>query len=580
MTLRTQLLLAFAYVLLLIIVALEVPLALNLARRIDAEVKNDAATQAFVVAANASGRIDRPQRLAEIVRLSGNDLGARVIVVNKSGRLLADSTVRNARRLSYASRPEIHTALGGGRAQGSRHSDTLGQDLLYTAVPVTSNGNVVGAVRVTQSLGAVHAKVRRGVLALVAIGGFALVVGLAFAWFLASSLSKPLRSLAATARRVEAGDLSARAEAAGANEQREVAAAFNDMTERLELVLAAQREFVANASHQLRTPLTGLRLRLESARGKAGAGASRELVAAEQEVERMAGLLTSLLTLARDGDEPGGGPDRIARAGGRARTRALGPDRRAGRPGARTRGRRRRHDRLLGRGPGDSAGQPDRERAALLAVARPGRLGSRRRRGVVGRPRRRARPGGGRGDPALRALRARPRGQRQLGNGPGARDRADAGAPLARDRLARQPGRGRHARRGALPGCGYRAGKMGRSLVVALLALLGLLCAAGMGYAAYVVSRGSVAVPVTRLQPSPQQLTPAGVRNPPRATTRTRATTSTSATATTTTATATVDDHGGRRGRGSGSGSDDGGGGSSGGGSGSSGRGGGHGGDD
>jgi uncharacterized membrane protein YgcG len=121
---------------------------------------------------------------------------------------------------------------------------------------------------------------------------------------------------------------------------------------------------------------------------------------------------------------------------------------------------------------------------------------------------------------------------------------------------------------------------MGRSLVVALLALLGLLCAAGMGYAAYVVSRGSVAVPVTRLQPSPQQLTPAGVRNPPRATTRTRATTSTSATATTTTATATVDDHGGRRGRGSGSGSDDGGGGSSGGGSGNSGRSGGHGGDD
>ena len=285
-------------------------------------MKNDAATQAFVVAANASGRIDRPQRLAEIVRLSGNDLGARVIVVNKSGRLLADSTVRNARRLSYASRPEIHTALGGGRAQGSRHSDTLGQDLLYTAVPVTSNGNVVGAVRVTQSLGAVHGKVRRGVLALVAIGGFALVVGLALAWFLASSLSRPLRSLAVTARRVEGGDLSARADAAGAKEQREVSAAFNDMAERLETVLAAQREFVANASHQLRTPLTGLRLRLESARAKAGAGSSHELEAAEQEVERMAGLLTSLLTLARDGDEPGAGQTvSLARAAERAHER-------------------------------------------------------------------------------------------------------------------------------------------------------------------------------------------------------------------------------------------------------------------
>ena len=322
MSLRLQLLSAFAYVLLLIIVALEVPLALNLARRIDAEVKNEAATQAFVVSAGASGRMKQPRKLSQLVRRAGADLGARVIVVDAQGRLRADSTVAVVKPISYASRPEIKTARAGGRAQGERHSQTLGQDLLYTAVPVTSNGRVIGVVRVTQSLGAVHSKIRRGVLALVAIGAFALVVGLALAWFLASSLSRPLRNLASTARRLESGDLTARAEAAGAQEQREVSAAFNDMAERLEVVLAAQREFVANASHQLRTPLTGLRLRLESARGKAGRDAVRELEAAEQEVERMARLLTSLLTLARDGDKPGKGhPVSLARAAERAHER-------------------------------------------------------------------------------------------------------------------------------------------------------------------------------------------------------------------------------------------------------------------
>jgi hypothetical protein len=102
---------------------------------------------------------------------------------------------------------------------------------------------------------------------------------------------------------------------------------------------------------------------------------------------------------------------------------------------------------------------------------------------------------------------------------------------------------------------------MGRSLVVATLALVGLLCAAGMGIAAYVVSRDSVAVPVTQLQPAPQQLTPAHVRRVVRTHSRPIEHTPT-ATRTVAPPTTTVDDHGGR------------------GGSDNSGRGGGHGGDD
>ncbi len=103
---------------------------------------------------------------------------------------------------------------------------------------------------------------------------------------------------------------------------------------------------------------------------------------------------------------------------------------------------------------------------------------------------------------------------------------------------------------------------MGRSLAVVALALVGLVCAAGMGYAAYFVSRGSVAVPVTRLQrTTPANLTPSRVREhfaprtkaPPR-------TTTTFAPPPPPSPTTTTDDHG-RRGRGGsgggGHGSDD-----------------------
>ena len=110
---------------------------------------------------------------------------------------------------------------------------------------------------------------RRDVIALLALGAAVLALGLALAWAIAGSLSRPLRGLARTARRIAGGDLQARAVPTGSSEQVEVANAFNDMTERLVRALDAQRDFVANASHQLRTPLTGLRLRLEAASLKA-----------------------------------------------------------------------------------------------------------------------------------------------------------------------------------------------------------------------------------------------------------------------------------------------------------------------
>jgi signal transduction histidine kinase len=141
------------------------------------------------------------------------------------------------------------------------------------------------------------------------VGAVALLLGLLVAWLLAGSLAKPLRGLAGTARRVTHGDLDARASVEGSAEQREVAAAFNDMTARMATTLRDQRDFVANASHQLRTPLTGLRLRLEAAALKSrDPDVERELTAAEHETERLARLLSELLTLAGGGERPAAQP--------------------------------------------------------------------------------------------------------------------------------------------------------------------------------------------------------------------------------------------------------------------------------
>jgi two-component system, OmpR family, sensor kinase len=306
-SLRARLLAAFAYVLVLVIVALEVPLALNLSKRVDAEVKSEAQGQASLIASTVSGRLGDDRELRRILASAETDLGGRVIVVDRRGRLIADSAGAGLEAASYASRPEVADALDGRAGQGTRHSDTLGEDVLFTAVPVLRAGRTVGAVRVTQSVDAVQTEVRNDVLALIAVGFAALALGLGVAWLLAGSLARPLRGLASAARRVAGGDLEARAEPEGSSEQREVAAAFNDMTGRLGHSLRAQREFVANASHQLRTPLTGLRLRLEAAELKTSdPEVKRELTAAERETERLAHLLGQLLSLAREPDSKSG----------------------------------------------------------------------------------------------------------------------------------------------------------------------------------------------------------------------------------------------------------------------------------
>ena len=229
-----------------------------------------------------------------------------MIVVDGQGTLLADSAGTGLRGSPYADRAEIAAVLDTGRAvQGKRRSDTLDQQLLFTAVPDRRRGSPPRR----GARDAEHRGDRRprapGVLALAAIGAAALVFGLALAWVLAGSLSRPLRGLAGAARRAGAGDLDARAPVEGPREQREVASAFNQMVGRLGTVLAAQREFVGNASHQLRTPLTGLRLRLEAASLRStDPELERDLAAAEQEVVRLSKLLDGLLTLAREGGTP------------------------------------------------------------------------------------------------------------------------------------------------------------------------------------------------------------------------------------------------------------------------------------
>ena len=299
MSLRARLLAAFAYALLVVMVALMVPLATNLDDRVNAEVEADSAAQAQIVAASVADQMNRPVRLQQVSAEASEQLGGRVFIVDGRGRVLADSSGQSRVGTSVFAEeehPPLQEALDGGIGQGTHPPDL---DVLSTAVPIVRNQRTIGALEVEQSIASVNDEVRNDVAALIGIGVLAMALGLGVAWILAGSLSRPLNALADAARRMAGGDLAARAPERGSSEQVEVARSFNEMADRLGAVLESQRAFVADASHQLRTPLTGLRLRLEAAAAKAGSGgAADDLVAAERETERLAGVVGDLLALA------------------------------------------------------------------------------------------------------------------------------------------------------------------------------------------------------------------------------------------------------------------------------------------
>jgi signal transduction histidine kinase len=296
--------LLFSYLALAIVVLalLEIPLGISYARNerhdLSTNVERDAVALASLAEDALEQRTAAPPALTELARRYQKDTGGRVVIVDAQGRALVDSESQGV-GAEFSTRPEIAAALDGSVATGTRHSNTLGADLLYVAVPAASGGVVHGAVRITYPTSEVDERVRRYWLILAAVAAVVLAVAVALAGGFARWIVRPLGQVDAAAGEVAAGNLSVRVPTTGPPELRSLSGSFNEMVAKLEALLHSQEQFVADASHQLRTPLAALRLRLENLVPEDGAVGDDELEGALDELERLNALVDGLLTLAR-----------------------------------------------------------------------------------------------------------------------------------------------------------------------------------------------------------------------------------------------------------------------------------------
>ncbi len=299
-----RLVLSYLAVTIVVLAIFEIPLAVFFQQREQDRLTVDAERDATVLATIYEDALEKGTEPDPIPAEDYfADTGVRTVVVDGDGISVIDTG--NDVDRDFSTRPEIMTALTGQRTTGTRYSETLGTELLYVAVPVASGGVVHGALRLTVDTHEVTERIRTFWLGLAFTGLIVLVVMAGIGTLIARSVTRPVRRLQATAERFSSGDLTpGGVSVVSPPELAALESAMDEMARRLDELIERQRSFVADASHQLRTPLTALRLRLENLEPELyGRASVTEVRTAIDETTRLGALVDDLLQLARTQQE-------------------------------------------------------------------------------------------------------------------------------------------------------------------------------------------------------------------------------------------------------------------------------------
>lgn len=177
---------------------------------------------------------------------------------------------------------------------------TNGERFRYAAVKVTMAGDpTVGSYVIAHSLDRNSKQITEIATRFAWVSLAVLVVVGVVGWLVAGRLLRPLRELRATAEQISHTDLTERIEVTGTDDVSELAATFNRMLDRLELAFRAQQEFLDDAGHELKTPITIIRGHLELMAADDAADVEETRLLVMDELDRMARLVQDLILLAQ-----------------------------------------------------------------------------------------------------------------------------------------------------------------------------------------------------------------------------------------------------------------------------------------
>jgi signal transduction histidine kinase len=276
-----------------VLLLLELPLGIVYARHEHDSLSGALQRDAGSLASLSEEIIEHPGQhdVGALAKRFSTGVGGEIVILDRAGSTLTSTA-------PASNNPPFQAALRDARAGHPRAGEVGG--LAYVSVPIGAVGESHGAVLIARSDAAIDHHVHQFWLVLIGIGLGVLAISVIVSRRLSLWAVEPLRELDDRADALGRGELHVRADTgAGPSEVVALAVTFNEMADRLDELVTSQRRFVADASHQLRTPLTALRLRLENLETDDATTIATTRDAALLETTRLTRIVDGLLALAR-----------------------------------------------------------------------------------------------------------------------------------------------------------------------------------------------------------------------------------------------------------------------------------------
>lgn len=269
-----------------------------------ADRKTTALTNANIIAITGQDTILREDRNAfYLARDFGEQMGLRVLILDREGRVTIDSFEEDWLEGQVLKHNEVLAALGGNSSTGV-YENATGEKVLHVAVPVLREKELIGAVMLVVGLDDIYQTLNeiKGQMLLVSLvsGIIAVLISL----LLAELLTRPVKELTAAVKQMGQGQLEQRVKirGRGQDELAQLAGAFNAMSSSLAKLDESRRRFLADASHEFKSPLSSIKALAQSLleTNEQDPKVYQEFLRdIDSEVDRLSRLVTNMLQLTR-----------------------------------------------------------------------------------------------------------------------------------------------------------------------------------------------------------------------------------------------------------------------------------------